>query len=110
MNEVIMRLFEQVIVIAVTGIWFYWVFREIIVVNKQTCLRNSSKAISPWATAKTSLTIDSWLFRSISHRCPRVISVGALNQSHWFMTECYVHLMIVIMTLYVYKCERINII
>ena len=39
-----------------------------------TCLRNSSSAISPWATANTSLMTASLRIRSMSHRCPRVSS------------------------------------
>lgn len=40
----------------------------------QTCLRNSSRAISPWATLMTSLTMLSCLCKSISQMWPRVSS------------------------------------
>ena len=39
-----------------------------------TCLRNSSKAISPWATRRTSFTTISFFCRSTSQICPRVSS------------------------------------
>ena len=41
-----------------------------------TCLRNSSKAISPWATRRTSFTTISFFCRSTSQICPRVSSDG----------------------------------
>lgn len=42
--------------------------------HQLTCLRNSSRAISPWATRRTSFTTISFFWRSTSQICPRVSS------------------------------------
>lgn len=58
------------------------------VADFQTCFKNSSRAISPWAMRMMSRTMGSCLMRSTSHTWPRVRS-DSTQRTFSFLVSCF---------------------
>ena len=56
--------------------------------HNHTIFKNSSSAISPWATSMTSLTIASFLCRSTAQTCPSVRSCSC-HATRRFLISCF---------------------